>query len=92
MKCVLTVLGKDRSGIVAAIATTLAECDANIDDISQTILGENEIFSMTMLVQIAPDVCDFNTVQERLLAVGQSLGVQIHFQREDVFQYMHSIG
>ena len=49
MKCVISVLGKDRSGIVAAVATTLAECSANIDDISQTILGQGEIFSMTML-------------------------------------------
>ena len=40
MKCVISVLGKDRSGVVAAIATTLADCGANIDDISQTILGE----------------------------------------------------
>lgn len=37
MKCVISVLGKDRSGVVAAIATTLADCGANIDDISQTI-------------------------------------------------------
>ena len=46
MKCVISVLGKDRSGIVAAVAVVLAECGANIDDISQTIL--NDIFSMTM--------------------------------------------
>ena len=40
MKCVISVLGKDRSGIVAAVSVALAECGANIDDISQTILGE----------------------------------------------------
>ena len=39
MKCVISVLGKDRSGIVAAVSVALAECGANIDDISQTILG-----------------------------------------------------
>ena len=44
MKCVISVLGKDRSGVVAAIATTLADCGANIDDISQTILGEGRMF------------------------------------------------
>lgn len=91
MKCVISVLGKDRSGIVAAVATTLADCKANIDDISQTILGEDDIFSMTMLVTLVPEVCDFNTVQERLEAVGADLGVQVIIQREDVFQFMYKI-
>ena len=63
MKCVVSVLGKDRSGIVAEVATALAECGANIDDISQTIL--DDIFSMTMLTTLNPEVADFNTVQEK---------------------------
>ena len=61
MRCVISVLGKDRSGIVAAISAVLAEKGANIDDISQTIL--DEIFSMTMLVRLNIEVADFNTVQ-----------------------------
>ncbi|WP_251230879.1 ACT domain-containing protein [Adlercreutzia aquisgranensis] len=89
MKCVISVLGKDRSGIVAAIAVALAECGANIDDISQTIL--NEIFSMTMLTTLDTEKADFNAVQERLKAVGDELGVQVIIQREDVFQYMYKI-
>lgn len=91
MKCVISVLGKDRTGIVAAVATVLTECGANIDDINQTILGENEIFSMTMLVTLASEVCDFNTVQERLNEAGKQLGTQITIQREDVFRFMHEI-
>ena len=86
MKCVISVLGKDRSGIVAAVAVVLAECGANIDDISQTIL--NDIFSMTML---DTEKADFDTVQDKLKAVGEDLGVQIIIQREDVFQYMYKI-
>ena len=89
MKCVISVLGKDRSGIVAAVATTLAACNANIDDISQTILGE--MFSMTMLTTLDTEKADFNTVQERLDAVASDLGVQITIQREDVFQFMYKI-
>jgi ACT domain-containing protein len=89
MKCVISVLGKDRSGIVAGVSVVLAECGANIDDISQTILGE--IFSMTMLVTLDPEVADFNTVQERLSKKGEELGVQITLQREDVFQFMYKI-
>ena len=76
MKCVISVLGKDRSGVVAAIATTLADCGANIDDISQTILGEGRMFSMTMMVTLDPAVADFNTVQERLAADGERLSMQ----------------
>ena len=89
MRCVISVLGKDRSGIVAAISAALAEKGANIDDISQTIL--DEIFSMTMLVRLNTKVADFNTVQEALAAVGEELGVQVIIQREDVFQFMYKI-
>lgn len=91
MKCVISVLGKDRSGIVAAVAVALADCSANIDDISQTILGDGEIFSMTMLTTLDTQKADFNTVQEKLTQVGEDLGVQIIIQREDVFQFMYKI-
>lgn len=89
MRCVISVLGKDRSGIVAAVATTLAECKANIDDISQTLL--DDIFSMTMLVALDTETAGFNEVQEKLAADGEQLGVQITLQRQDVFDYMYKI-
>ncbi len=91
MKCVVSVLGKDRTGIVAAVATILTECGANIDDISQTILGDGALFSMTMLTTLNPEVADFNAVQERLTAAGEELGVQIIIQREDLFQFMYKV-
>mgnify|MGYP002555995726 CR=1 FL=1 len=83
MKCVISVLGKDRSGIVAAVSVALAECGANIDDISQTILGD--MFSMTMLTTLDTEKADFNAVQEKLEGVAAELGVQITIQREDGF-------
>lgn len=89
MRCVISVLGKDRSGIVAAVASVLAEKGANIDDISQTIL--DDIFSMTMLVRLDAEVADFNTVQTALEKVAEDLGVQIIIQREDLFQFMYKI-
>ena len=46
---------------------------------------------MTMLVTLDTEVADFNTVQERLAAVGEDLGVQVIIQREDVFQFMYKI-
>lgn len=89
MRCVVSVLGKDRSGIVAAISNVLAQKGANIDDISQTIL--DDIFSMTMLVRLDTEVAGFNEVQEALTQTGEDLGVQVILQREDVFQFMYKI-
>lgn len=89
MKCVISVLGNDRTGIVAGVAVALAECGANIDDISQTIL--DQVFAMTMLVTLDESVADFNTVQSRLEAVGAELGVQVIIQRQGVFDAMHTI-
>jgi len=89
IKAVLSVLGKDRKGVVATVSTTLYECGVNIDDISQTIL--EDIFSMTMLVTIDEDLCSFNDLQERLLEDGKELGMQIVLQRSDVFDFMYNI-
>ena len=89
MKCVLTVLGKDRSGIVAGIVSALATCGVNIDDISQTIL--DGIFTMTMMVTVSEAVATFNEVQEKVEAVATELGVQAILQRQDVFDAMFTI-
>jgi ACT domain-containing protein len=89
MRCVLSVLGKDTSGIVANVATTLADSGANIVDISQTLL--DGIFSMTMIVDLDEAVASFNEVQERLDGVGKNLGVQVKLQREDLFLSMYKI-
>ena len=88
-RIVVTVLGADRCGIVAAVAGALSECNGNIVDISQTILCV--IFSMTMIVAIADDSEVFNSLQENLKTTGEDLGVQTVLQREDVFQYMYKI-
>ena len=74
---------------MAAVANVMADCSANIDDISQTILGE--LFSMTMLVTLSEECAGFNEVQERLAAVGEQLGLQITIQRQDVFDYMYKV-
>ena len=89
MKCVVSVLGKDRSGIVAAVATTLSECKANIDDISQTIL--REFFTMTMLADTAESKLDFAELQKALAEAGELSGVNVSIQREDVFNFMYRL-
>ena len=77
------------NGAIATIATTLADCGANIDDIQQNVL--NDIFSMTMLVTLDEDVATFNEVQERLARDGEMLNLQVVIQREDVFEFMYNV-
>ena len=86
-KAVITVLGGDRPGIVAAVAGALSEREANILDISQTIL--QGIFTMTMLVDLAK--ADFSELKTCLDELSKTLGVQILMQREDVFRYMYRL-
>lgn len=88
-KAVLSVLGEDRVGIVAAISAVLAETGVNIEDIRQTILAG--IFSMTMLVTVDEEAHPFEEVQSRLAEVAERLGMQVALQREDVFRFMHRV-
>lgn len=88
-KAVLSVLGEDRVGIVAAIAAALAENGVNIEDIRQTILSG--IFSMTMLVTVDEEAHAFEDVQASLAEAAAHLGMQVTLQREDVFRFMHRV-
>ena len=88
-RAIITVLGSDRSGIVAAVAGILAGHDVNILDISQTIL--QGIFTMTMLVDMSASDADFQTVQSELATLSEQLGVQITLQREEVFKFMYRL-
>jgi ACT domain-containing protein len=87
-RAIITVLGSDRPGIVAAVTGALAQREANILDISQTIL--QGIFTMTMLVELGESV-DFAELKGTLDGLSQELGVQITLQREDVFKFMHRL-
>ncbi|WP_323745506.1 ACT domain-containing protein [Parvivirga hydrogeniphila] len=89
IRAILSVLGEDRVGIVAAVSAALASCGVNIEDIRQTILSG--VFSMTMLVTVDEDACPFDRVQAKLAEVANDLGLQITLQREDVFRFMHRI-
>lgn len=88
-RAIITVLGSDRSGIVAAVAGTLAEYDVNILDISQTIL--QGIFTMTMLVDLESAKVEFSVLQAQLDELSHTLDVQITMQREEVFRYMYRL-
>ena len=88
-RAIITVLGSDRSGIVAAVTGALADHDANILEISQTIL--QGIFTMTMLVDLASTNVGFSELQDQLSELSGRLGVQITLQREEVFNFMYRL-
>ncbi len=89
-RVVVTVTGRDRVGIVAAVSGVLAGHNANIIDISQTVLQE-DIFAMILLVDISTASVDLLVLEEALKTAGENLGVKIMAQHEDIFRYMHRI-
>ena len=89
MKAIITVIGKDKSGIIAAVCTLLAERKINILDISQTVM--EGFFTMTMLVDLTESTEDFSKVSDALNAKGEEMGLSIRIQREDIFDLMHRI-
>lgn len=89
MRAVVTVMGKDRTGIIAATSTMLAENNVNILDITQTII--RDIFTMVMLVDIEASKLDIAGLSESLEKLGGELGVEIRIQHEDIFNSMHRI-
>ncbi len=89
VKGIITVLGKDRVGIIAKVCTYLAEQQVNILDISQTII--QGYFNMMMIVDISNAAKSLESLVEDLQQVGQELGVEIKLQHEDIFNIMHRI-
>lgn len=89
MKAVITVIGKDKVGIIAAVSAILANYNVNILDISQTIM--QDFFTMIMLVDITKIKFGFNELAGQLELKGEDLGVSIRIQHEDIFNSMHRI-
>jgi ACT domain-containing protein len=88
-KIIVSVLGRDRVGIIAAVTNTLAECNANILDISQTIL--QDYFTMIMVVDIKDCKVDFLELKDKLKKVGEEIGIQVNIQNAEIFDFMHRI-
>lgn len=88
-RIVITVLGEDKVGLVAKITSVLADHEANIIDINQTLL--QDLFSMIMLVDIDNVEISFEQLQKKLQQAGKELNVKVKAQHEDVFRYMHRI-
>ena len=84
---VVTVVGNDTVGIIARVSAVLSEHEANILDISQTVLSG--MFNMIMIVDIS--LSAFAQRSDRLTALGIDMGLQIRIQRSEIFDAMHRI-
>ncbi|GGJ10579.1 MULTISPECIES: ACT domain-containing protein [Paenibacillus] len=89
MKGIITVLGKDKVGIIAGVCTYLAGQNVNILDISQTIV--QDYFNMMMIVDASNAGKAFEGLVEDLQQLGTEIGVEIKLQHEDIFSTMHRI-
>ena len=88
-RTILTVVGKDTKGIIAKVCTYLADNNVNILDISQTIV--QEYFNMMMIVDMTKMEKPFVQASDELTKLGESVGVQVKCQREEIFDVMHRI-
>ena len=89
MRAVITVIGKDTVGIIAAVCVLLSEQNVNILDISQTLFQES--FTMIMQVDMTQSSAPFETLSERLTQLGTDMDLTIRIQREEIFNAMHRI-
>ena len=89
MKAIVTVLGRDRVGIIARVCVYLSNNGINILDLSQTIVGG--LFNMMMIVDLEKSEIAFEEAQDGLAALGDEIGLQIRLVREDIFSAMHRI-
>lgn len=89
MKAVITVVGRDTVGVLAKASGICAKHNANIIDVTQTVMGD--FFSMVMLADIAKLTCEFATLSEEMQAAVKEMGLVAHIMHEDIFNAMHRI-
>ena len=89
MKGIITVLGKDKVGIIAKVCVYLSDKGINILDISQTII--QGYLNMLMIVEMNETDERFSEIADGLEKLGEDIGVIIKIQHEDIFNSMHRI-
>jgi len=89
MRAIVSVVGKDRMGIIAKVSGFLYSIDINVMDISQSIL--QEYFHMIMLVDLSKCTRKFSEISDGLNTLGDEIGMSIKIQHEDIFNAMHKI-
>lgn len=89
MRAVITVIGRDTVGILAKVSNVCSDYNANIIEVTQSVL--QELFAMIMLVDISHINVDFSELSSTLNNLGKDLGLSIHTMHEDIFNSMHRI-
>lgn len=89
MKAILTVIGRDKVGIIAGVSSELQKLNINILDVNQTIMGE--FFTMIMMLDLKLSNNNFEEVKKTLELKGKELGVEVKIQREEIFNSMHTV-
>ena len=88
-KAIVTVVGKDQVGIIAAVCVKLAEYNVNVLDINQTVM--QGYFTMMMAVDVSACKVPLAELVEIMEALGKDMGLSIHVQREDIFEAMYRV-
>lgn len=88
-RAIITVLGRDQTGIIAWVSGRLAEYGVNILDISQTIV--DKYFTMIMVVDLKPSNIELIDLAKVLEQEGIQKSLQVKVQHEDIFTFMHRI-
>lgn len=89
MKTVVSVIGKDAVGIIHKVSSICSECNANIVDITQSVL--QDMFVMVMLTEIEELNCSFADFSDKMKALGEKNSLDIRVMHEDIFNSMHRI-
>ena len=89
MKAILTVIGKDKVGIIAGVSNELQRLNINILDVNQTII--DEIFTMIMMLDLKLSNSNFEEIKKSLELKGKELGVDVKIQREEIFNSIYSV-
>ena len=89
MKAILTVIGRDKVGIIAGISNELLKLNINILDVNQTIM--DQYFTMIMMLDLKESSSSFDMIKSSLVSKGEELGVEVKIQREEIFNSMHTL-
>ncbi|MEG0077832.1 ACT domain-containing protein [Anaerorhabdus sp.] len=89
MRAVISVVGKDRTGILAFVSNECLKYEANIEDVSQTVM--QDVFNMFMIVDINKGTEEFIEFVNYLDKKGKENNLVIHVMHEDIFNAMHTI-
>ena len=89
MKAILTVIGKDKVGIIAGVSNELQRLNINILDVNQTII--DEFFTMIMMLDLKLSNSNFEEIKKSLELKGKELGVDVKIQREEIFNSIYNV-